>query len=149
MPTNNIPSSYVSSVQVLSNHSDAKIDKDVLTDDVALNISLIKKAKIKPVGSYSLVAGIGVSALYQASGSGMIFKPQVQVIGVLKAGNIQEFANDNTTDNIAGEKASTLASMIVGDISGATPPIKRERYIFPGDYLTSLSTIGKLSEMQL
>ena len=144
--TNNIPSSYVSSVQVLSNHSDAKIDKDVLTDDVALNISLTKKAKIKPVGSYSLVAGIGESALYQASGSGMIFKPQVQVIGVLKAGNIQEFANDNTTDNIAGEKASTLASMIVGDISGATPPIKRERYIFPGDYLTSLSTIGKLSE---
>ena len=49
-------------------------------------------------------------------------------------------------DSIAGEKASTLASMIVGDISGVIPPIKRERYIFPGDYLTSLSTIGKLSE---
>ena len=77
---------------------------------------------------------------------GYDIQPQVQVIGVLKAGNIQEFANDNTTDNIAGEKASTLASMIVGDISGVIPPIKRERYIFPGDYLTSLSTIGKLSE---
>ena len=50
-----------------------------------------------------------MSALYQASGSGMIFKPQVQVIGVLKAGNIQEFANDNTTDNIAGEKAFNLS----------------------------------------
>lgn len=144
--TNNIPSSYVSSVQVLNNHSDAKIDKGTLSDNVALNVRLTKQAKIRPVGSYNIIGGGGDDAIYQASGSAMVFKPNFQLIGALKAGNITEFSTDNSLDNISKEEVQSLASIVVLERMGASPPIKRERYINPEDYFISLGSISKLSE---
>ena len=66
--TNNIPADYVTSVQVLNNHKDAKMDKDVLSDDVAINIKLSKHAKFKPVGTYEAIGGLGSNGgLYQTT----------------------------------------------------------------------------------
>ena len=71
--TNNIPASYVNSVQVLNNHSDVKIDKDMFSNDVAINIKLSNKAKFKPIGKYEAKIGYGDKLLYGIGGAGMLF----------------------------------------------------------------------------
>lgn len=79
--TNNIPAEYVTSVQVLSNHKDAKMDKDLLSDNVAINIKLSNKAKFKPVGTYEAVGGLGDHKLYQLSGAGCCLSPKLRFWG--------------------------------------------------------------------
>ena len=44
--TNNIPADYVTSVQVLNNHKDAKMDKDVLSDDVGNKYKTFKARQV-------------------------------------------------------------------------------------------------------
>ena len=103
--TNNIPADYVTSVQVLNNHKDAKMDKDVLSDDVAINIKLSKHAKFKPVGTYEAIGGLGSNGgLYQTNGAGMLFKSRMQLLGTFKIGNIREFATDENINHFLNDQ---------------------------------------------
>lgn len=144
--TKNIPSTYVTSVEILNNHQSVKMDKKEFTDDVALNIKLAPKAKFKPVGSYELMAGWGREALYRLSGAGMFFNPRFQIIATAKLGNTEEFAMHEAADLLMPEKTKATAVHLLGDLTASTPPIKRNRFIRPMDMLLSFNTIYKLSE---
>ncbi len=90
--TTNIPASYVNSVQVLNNHQPVNMNRDIFSDDVAINIKMSRNARFKPVGTYEGSVGYGDNWLYNVSGAGMLFKPKFQTIATLKIGNVHSFA---------------------------------------------------------
>ena len=141
--TNNIPASYVNQVQVLSNHQEAKVDKDVFSDDVAINIKLSDKAKLKPTGTYEAVAGYGDDWLYSLSGAGMLFAPKTQAIATVKTGNITSFAADGGKTLTGTSDPESKASELLGNLSTSQAPLKPERFLSPSDILVTLNAIRK------
>ncbi|MDE5924461.1 MAG: TonB-dependent receptor [Muribaculaceae bacterium] len=140
----NLPVSAVTNVEILNNHQSVKMDKDVFSDNVAINIRLNSKAKFKPVGSYEGVVGYGDGWRYQLSGAGMMFNNKFQSILTGKYGNVVEFAENANLDHYSGSDMPYSASDLLGDLGLATPPLSRDRYINPTDCYVSLNTIGKL-----
>lgn len=146
--TTSIPHTYVSTVEVLTNHEDIKIDRKVFNDNVALNIRLKPKAMFKPMGKYEATAGYGDKPLGEISGAGMMFTDNFQTILTLKAGNIGEFS---AYDNIVHyrpdrETGKNYASGILGNLSAPAPPLGRDRWISPLDISTTINFVDKLSE---
>ena len=141
--TTNIPASYVNQVQVLSNHQEAKVDKDVFSDDVAINIKLSDKAKLKPTGTYEASAGYGDDWLYSLSGAGMLFTPKTQAIATIKTGNITSFATNGGETLTGASDPESKAFELLGNLSTSQAPLKPERFISPSDILVTLNAIRK------
>ncbi len=147
--TTSIPHSYVSAVEILNNHQNKKIDRNIFNDNVALNIRLKPKAMFKPMGKYELKAGYGDRLMGEASGAGMMFTDNFQTILTLKGGNINEFASyDNMIlyRNDNPNATRNYAESILGNLSASTPPVNRRRWIKPVDVSASLNFINKLSK---
>lgn len=141
--TNNIPAQYVNTVQVLNNHQDVKMEKDVFSDQVAINVTLNPKAKLRPVGTYRAATGYGDEWLYQLSGAGMLFKPDFQSILTLQLGNLREFEADERRNLLADEPAGAAPHDLLGDLGTSSPPLERERHIRPDERSLSLNLLGK------
>ena len=58
LATRNIPADYVTNVEIVRNHHSRRVEKDVPSNEVSMNIKLSKKAKLKPFGQEE--AGVGV-----------------------------------------------------------------------------------------
>ena len=58
LATRNIPADYVTQVEIVRNHHSRRVEKDVPSNEVSMNIKLSKKAKLKPFGQEE--AGVGV-----------------------------------------------------------------------------------------
>ncbi len=142
--TTNIPASFVNSVQVLSNHQAVKADKDVFSDNVAINVNMSNKAKLKPVGSYGVSLGAGKRVLYGVNGAAMLFKSNFQMLASLKAGNINQFALDEGMNHFDNKETTTVLSSLLGNISASTPPIEVDRYASPTDRLLSFNILRKI-----
>lgn len=145
--TDNIPASYVQAVQVLNNHKDAKIDKNEMSDDVAINIKLEPWAKFKPMGTYEASAGWGDRALYRIGGAGMMFNKNFQTILTAKIGNVEEFAQSANLEIISryGERTGKLES-VLGKLSASRPPLSAARYLNPDDRSVTLNLLNKTSD---
>ena len=141
--TTNIPASYVNQVQVLSNHQEAKVDKDVFSDDVAINIKLSDKAKLKPTGTYEASVGYGDDWLYSLNGAGMLFTPKTQAIATVKTGNITSFATDGGKTLTESSVSESKASELLGNLSTSQMPLKPERFLSPSDILLTMNAIRK------
>lgn len=147
LATRNLPASYVTDVEVLDNHQDIRMEKELPSDKVALNIKLSSKAKFKPVGTSEVLIGYGDEWLYRAGATGMIFTPTFQSIVTAKIGNDKEFALAETTDHFASQKElNGLAFAAIGDLTGNKPPLDNKRFISPDDRMISANSIKKTSE---
>ena len=144
--TSGIPAAYVNSVQVLSNHKEAVIDRNTFSDDIAINVKLNDKAKIKPVGSYEASAGYGDRWLYSAKGSAMLFRTKTQVIASLDVGNIKGFALDEGTDFLKLDNDESAVQRLAGGLSSSRPPMKADRYISPSDMAVTVNAIHKVGK---
>ena len=60
LATRNIPADYVTNVEIVRNHHSRRVEKDVPSNEVSINIKLSKKAKFKPFGQEEI--GIGMQA---------------------------------------------------------------------------------------
>ncbi|MCR5140066.1 MAG: TonB-dependent receptor, partial [Bacteroidaceae bacterium] len=60
LATRNIPADYVTQVEIVRNHHSRRVEKDVPTDEVSMNIKLSNKAKFKPFGQEAI--GVGMQA---------------------------------------------------------------------------------------
>ena len=56
LATRNIPADYVTDVEIVRNHHSRKVEKDVPSNEVSMNIKLSKKAKFKPFGQEEIGA---------------------------------------------------------------------------------------------
>ena len=145
--TNNIPASYVSQVQILNNHQPVKSDK-TFSDNVAMNIKLSEKAKLKPMGTYEAKGGYGDDWLYMLGGAGMMFTPKFQTILTAKIGNIKEFSRDESgiMINVDRMPKDPLAKDVIGELTTSSPPISRDRYISPVDGSVTLNSVFKVGK---
>ena len=57
LATRNIPADYVTNVEIVRNHHSRRVERDVPSNEVSMNIKLAKKAKFKPFGQEE--AGVG------------------------------------------------------------------------------------------
>ncbi len=146
--TSNIPASYVDAVEILNNHKDRKIDRDIFSDNVAMNVRLKPKAKFRPTGTYGVSAGIGDPLPLAASGAGMMFRNKFQSILTFKGSDINEFSErENVRFSGFGRSNSrNYASDILGRLSAFNPPISRSRWIKPIDASATINLINKISD---
>lgn len=143
--TTNIPAEYVNTVQVLNNHQPIKMNKDVFSDDVAINIKMSDKVKFKPMGTLEASAGYGADWLYQFGGAAMLFKKKFQAIATAKAGTISKFAMNDMSDHLEDSHPLSLSQKLAGDLYTSAPPLQSDRYASPTDRLFTVNLISKLS----
>lgn len=146
--TTNIPASYVDAIEILNNHQGVKIDRRVFNDNVALNVRLKPKAKLRPVGTYEVKGGSGDRILWEASGSGMLFREGFQTMLTLKGSDIEEFSGrDNFRHyDMSGSRLKSVAGEILGDLSSSSAPVARRRWIEPVDASASVNFMNKLGK---
>ena len=144
--TNNLPASYISTVQVLNHHQPVKLEKKVFSDQVALNVKLNPKAKFRPIGNYEASAGYGDEMLYQLSAAGMLFNPDFQSILTAKIGNVREFEQEENAHLITDESDGHDAPDLLGRLSSSTPPLDRKRYIHPDDRSLTLNILNRTGQ---
>lgn len=143
--TDNLPVSSVTNVEILNNHQSVKMDKDIFSDNVAINVKLNSRAKFRPVGSYEIKNGYADDWLYQLSGAGMMFNNKFQSILNVKYGNVSEFAENANINHFYESESSYTVTQLLGDLGLSTPPLERDRFIRPTDCFITLNMLNKTS----
>ena len=147
--TNTIPQGVVEKVQVIQNDQPVKVlQNKVMSDDVALNLTIKKGAKLQLVGQESL--GSGLPDNYDVDLNAMMFKDNYKAINYLKGNNTgddlqQELVSHNFTDyeqRIDNEAPATVLS--IGSVND--PALSRDRYLFNQSGLLNLNNLVNLKK---
>lgn len=140
--TRNLPSEYVTDVELIENFKEARVDSGRQSDDVAMNIRLSGKVRFRPVGTAEARAGLRHDDfIYNAAAAGMVFTPSFQTMLTLRAGTVARFAKDQ-----AAPPASSLAASVTGNLSGSSPPLPADMYVHPSDRLVTLNSVKAFSK---
>ena len=165
LATKNIPADYVTNVEIVRNHHSRRVEKDVPSNEVSMNIKLNKKAKFKPFGQEEI--GVGASndpsqggEIYQLHRSpllgrgwgrlllgitGMMFTDKFQTICSLKGGNYKSFARADMFDHFGGNAISTPATSLFGGFDGGAPP--QGEYLYQRNGMVTINAINKLDSV--
>jgi hypothetical protein len=131
--TSSIPNGVVDKVQVIENHQPIKMLKDkVVSEDVAINLSIKKDAKLQLVGQETL--GAGLTDKYYADLNAMMFKDKYKAINYVKVNNTNyDLAGDIVSHNRSGylsrldnDQPGTVLSLG----TAGNPDLPRNRYLF-------------------
>jgi hypothetical protein len=145
LATRNLPAKYATQVEVLRHHRSRKVDNDVPSDKVALNIKLSNKAKFKPFGQWQGGAGWQEkSPLYALAATGMMFTDSFQTILSGKMSNYHSFASNDLIDHFEASERNTLATTLLGGFETGRPP--QGEYLYSRNAMTSLNAIEKRSK---
>ena len=146
LATRNIPADYVTQVEIVRNHHSRRVERDVPSNEVSMNIKLSKKAKFKPFGQEEVGAGYmedGNDRLQALLGvTGMMFTDKFQTICSLKGGNYKNFARADMTDHFGGSDVTTPATSLFGGFDGGAPP--QGEYLYQRNGMATLNGIQKL-----
>ncbi len=150
--TRNIRADMVTSVELIENHQSVKmLENKEISNKIAVNIKLNKKAKIKPSGTIDGTLGYGDEGfLYRMGVTGMIFSPKFQTISTLKYGNIGN--DDSKEQNVLTkevEDPNNIPLSILGNISASKPPLNENRYSSIKNGLVSVNSINKFKNESL
>ncbi len=147
--TSSIPNGVVDKVQVMENHQPIKMLKDkVVSEDVALNLSMKKDAKMQVVGQETL--GAGLPDKYYADINAMMFKDKYKAINYLKvnntnfdvAGDLVAHNNGSYLSRLDNDKPATVLSLgTAGD-----PDLPRNRYLFNQAGIINLNNLVNLKK---
>ena len=143
LATSNIPADYVTQVEIVRNHHSRRVERDVPSNEVSMNIRLSKKAKLKPFGQEEACAGYmedGNDRLQTLLGvTGMMFTDKFQTICSLKGGNYKSFARADMIDHFGGSDVSTRATSLFGGFDGGAPP--QGQYLYQRNGMATLNGI--------
>ncbi len=149
LATRNIPADYVAQVEIVRNHHARKVEKDVPSNEVSMNIKLSNKAKFKPFGQEEVGAGYmedgndGLQALLGVTG--MMFTDKFQTICSLKGGNYKNFAQADMYDHFGGSEVTTPATSLFGGFDGGAPP--QGEYLYQRNGMATLNGIQKIDSV--
>ncbi|MBR6937122.1 MAG: TonB-dependent receptor [Prevotella sp.] len=165
LATKNIPADYVTNVKIVRNHHSRRVEKDVPSNEVSMNIKLNKKAKFKPFGQEEI--GVGASPNPSQGGendaadkspllgrgwgrlllgiTGMMFTDKFQTICSLKGGNYKSFARADMFDHFGGNAISTPATSLFGGFDGGAPP--QGEYLYQRNGMVTINAINKLDSV--
>ncbi|QKJ29241.1 TonB-dependent receptor [Mucilaginibacter mali] len=147
--TKTIPNGVVDQVQVMENHQPIKMLKDkVNSDDVALNLTIKKDAKLQLIGQETV--GAGLPGNYYGELNAMMFKDKYKAINYIKGNNV---GNDVSNDLVSHNLGDYLAR-IDNDKPGAVlslgtagdPDLPRNRYLFNRAGLFNLNNLWNLKK---
>jgi len=143
-----IPHSVVDQVQVIQNDQPIKVLQDkVMSDNVALNLSIKKGAKMQIIGQESV--GGGVPGNYDVDLNAMMFKDNYKAINYLKGNNIgYDLQQELVAHNASNYEQLLDNEMPAGLLSLGTtnkPDLSRSRYLFNQSGLLNLNNLFKLS----
>ena len=127
LATRGMRADYATTVEVLTNHHDRKIDRDEESEKVALNIRLSKKAKFRPIGQSE--AGVGCrdgDGIYRLGLTGMLFSTKFQMLVSGKADNHTDVGTE-TTDHLDGA-ARSIAEKVMPTICASQSPQGESRH---------------------
>ena len=146
LATRNIPADYVTQVEIVRNHHSRRVEKDVPSNEVSMNIKLSNKAKFKPFGQEEAGAGYmedGNDRLQTLLGvTGMMFTDKFQTICSLKGGNYKSFARADMIDHFGGSDVTTPATSLFGGFDGGASP--QGEYLYQRNGMATLNGIHKL-----
>ncbi len=151
--TTTIPHSVVEQVQVIQNDQPVKVlQNKVMSDDVALNLTIKKGAKMQMVGQERV--GAGLPGNYDVDLNAMMFKDNYKAINYLKGNNTgydlqQELVAHNLTNyEQLIDNSMPAALLSLGTVN--TPALSRDRYLFDQSGLLNLNNLVKLrNDIQL
>jgi hypothetical protein len=145
--TNTIPQGVVDQVQVIDNHQPIKVlQNKVTSDDVALNLTFKKEAKMQLLGQET--AGAGLPGNYYADFNALMLKDRYKAINYLKGNNTgedlqQEVMSHNISDyqqRVGNDPPATVLSL--GTVND--PALSRDRYFFDRSGLLNLNNLVNL-----
>ena len=143
LATRNIPADYVTNVEIVRNHHSRRVEKDVPSNEVSMNIRLSNKAKFKPFGQEEAGAGYmedGNDKLQALLGlTGMMFTNKFQTICSVKGGNYKGFARADMIDHFGGSDVSTRATSLFGGFDGGAPP--QGQYLYQRNGMATVNGI--------
>ena len=143
LATRNIPADYVTSVEIMRNHHSRRVEKDVPSNEVSMNIKLSNKAKFKPFGQEEAGAGYmedGDDRLQALLGlTGMMFTNKFQTICSVKGGNYKGFARADMYDHFGGSDVRTCATSLFGGFDGGAPP--QGQYLYQRNGMATVNGI--------
>ncbi len=143
LATRNIPADYVTQVEIVRNHHSRRVEKDVPSNEVSMNIKLSNKAKFKPFGQEEAGAGYmddGKDKVQALLGlTGMMFTNKFQTICSVKGGNYKGFARVDMYDHFGGSDVSTRATSLFGGFVGGAPP--QGEYLYQRNGMATLNGI--------
>ena len=163
LATRNIPANYVTQVEIVRNHHSRRVEKDVPSNEVSMNIKLSNKAKFKPFGQEEAGAGIAPhsapegATINQQQGNvspsgdergalrallgltGMMFTNKFQTICSVKGGNYKGFARADMYDHFGGSDVSTRATSLFSGFDGGAPP--QGEYLYQRNGMATLNGI--------
>jgi hypothetical protein len=144
--TTTIPHSVVEQVQVIQNDQPVKVlQNKVMSDDVALNLTIKKGAKMQMVGQERV--GAGLPGNYDVDLNAMLFKDNYKAINYLKGNNTgddlqQELVAHNLTNyEQLIDNAMPAALLTLGTVNN--PVLSRDRYLFNQSGLLNLNNLVK------
>jgi hypothetical protein len=147
--TTTIPHSVVEQVQVIQNDQPVKVlQNKVMSDDVALNLTIKKGAKMQMIGQES--AGAGLPGNYEVGLNAMMFKDNYKAINYLKGNNTgYDLQQELVARNLSNYEQLIDNSMPAALLSLGTvnnPALSRSRYLFDGSGLLNLNNLVKLGK---
>jgi Carboxypeptidase regulatory-like domain len=147
--TNTIPQGVVDKVQVIQNDQPVKVlQNKVMSEDVALNLTIKKGAKLQLVGQESV--GAGLPGNYDVDLNAMMFKDKYKAINYLKGNNTgEDVQNDFISHNLSSymqqinnDPPATVLSL--GTVN--TPDLAEDRYLFDQSAAVSLNNLVNLKK---
>lgn len=142
--TNTVPHGVVDQVQVIENNQPIKMLQDkVVSDDVALNLTIKKDAKLQLVGQESI--GAGLPGNYDVDLNAMMFKNKYKAINYIKGNNTgYDVQNDLVSHNLGNylqrlnnDKPATILSL--GTVND--PDLPQNRYLFDQSGIINLNNL--------
>jgi len=142
--TSSIPHGVVDEVQVMENHQPIKMLKDkVVSDDVALNLTIKKDAKLQLVGQETV--GAGLPGNYYGELNGMMFKDKYKAINYIKGNNVgTDVSNDLLSHNFSQDPDKPNSILSLG--TAGDPDLPRNRYLFNRSGLINLNNLVNLKK---
>ncbi len=142
--TKTIPNGVVDQVQVMENHQPIKaLQNKVVSDDVALNLTIKPDAKIQMVGQGNV--GGGLPGKYDGTINAMMFKDKYKAVNYVKGNNTGvDIQNDLVSHNLSSylnrldnNKPQNLLSLG----AAGNPNLPTNRYLFNQSGLINLNNL--------
>jgi len=151
--TTTIPHSVVEQVQVIQGDQPIKVlQNKVMSENVALNLTIKKGAKMQWVGQERV--GAGLPGNYDVDVNAMMFKDNYKAINYLKGNNTgYDLQQELVAHNLSAyeqdlDNARPASLLTLGAVN--SPALSRERYLFNQSGLLNLNNMVKFrNEMQV
>ncbi|HEY6901955.1 MAG TPA: carboxypeptidase-like regulatory domain-containing protein, partial [Puia sp.] len=145
--TTTIPHGVVEQVQVIQNDQPIKVlQNKVMSEDVALNLSIKKGARMQMLGAESI--GAGLPGNYDVDLNAMLFKDDYKAINYLKGNNtgydVQQELVAHNLKNYEQLVDNYMPSALLSLGTANNPALSRDRYLFNQSGLLNLNNMVKL-----